>query len=114
MDQSTYFFASFSYGEEARLFGDEEEIERELASLAEAEREAKERLLRVRAAVRELNELTCAEKTDADARVRILDALDAARAEAETLLCSLAEKRAQLKEEWEDARFALGGALPQA
>ena len=113
MKQKPYFFASFAYGEEARLFDSAEEIEQELARLSEAEHQAKERLEQVKAAVKELNALTCS-GSDAEARLRILSELSLRRRDTERLLDMLLEKHALLEEEWEDARYLLRHALCKA
>lgn len=106
MEHRTHYFASFSYGEEPRLFGGMEEVERELACLATAEQETQERLKQAQAAVKALNTLTLS-GADAEARIRILTELSCRRRETEALLDELRERKALLKEEWEDACFYL-------
>ena len=112
MKQAPYFCVSFAYGDTPFPFYSPEEMEQALRETAEAEREATERLRRVRAAVAELNALTTEGTADADARIRILEELDTRRTETEALLCALREKSILLKEEWEDAHFALYGRIP--
>ena len=106
MEHRTHYFASFSYGEEPRLFGGAHEVERELDRLAEAERETKEKLDQAKAAVKALNTLTLS-GANAEARVRILTELSLKRKETEELLDELRERKTLLQEEWEDARFYL-------
>ena len=108
MSHHTHYFASFSYGAEPRLFGSETELREELDRLSEDEEEAKRKLEQVKAAVRALNTLTLS-GADAEARVRILTELSAKRKETEELLDTLSERKALLKEEWEDACFYLRG-----
>ena len=106
MEHRTHYFASFSYGEAPRLFGEAEEVEHELACLAEAEQETREKLAQAKAAVKALNTLTLS-GADAEARIRILTELSCKRKETEALLDELRERKALLKEEWEDACFYL-------
>lgn len=104
MEHRTHYFASFSYGEEPRLFGGAEEVAQEFDRLERTEGELRERLEQVSAAVRALNALTLS-GTDADARVRILTELSHKRKETEGLLDEVKERKALLKEEWDDACF---------
>ncbi|MBO5652974.1 MAG: hypothetical protein J6S44_02040 [Clostridia bacterium] len=109
MSHHDHYFASFSYGATPRLFGDEAEIRAELDRLSKDEEEAKAKLEQAKAAVKALNTLTLS-GTDAEARVRILTELSAKRKETEELLDTLRERKALLKEEWEDACFYLKGS----
>ena len=109
MSHHDHYFASFSYGAAPRLFGDEAEIRTELDRLSKDEEEAKTKLEQAKAAVKALNTLTLS-GTDAEARVRILTELSAKRKETEELLDTLRERKALLKEEWEDACFYLKGS----
>lgn len=113
MEHRTHYFASFSYGEEPRLFGGAEEVAKEFDCLEKTEKELYDRLEQVRSAVKALNALTLS-GTDANARIRILTELALKRKETETLLEELREQRAHLKEEWEDACFYLQDAGSRA
>ncbi len=112
MAHTPYYCISLAFGESPYPFYSPEEIKESLEKLETAEAEAEERLAQVRAAVKELNGLTCAAQTDAEARIRILDELSARREEAEALLSALREKRILLEEEWEEARLLSALTLP--
>ena len=106
LEHRTHYFASFSYGEEPRLFGGAEEIAQEFENMERSEEELHGRLAQVRSAVKALNTLTLS-GGDADARMRILSELSHKRKETEALLEELKERKAHLKEEWDDACFYL-------
>ena len=106
MEHCTHYFASFSYGEEPRLFGGVEDVAQEFENMERAEEDLRGRLSQVRSAVKALNALTLS-GGDADARMRILSELSHKRKETESLLEELKERKTRLKEEWDDACFYL-------
>lgn len=107
MTNTPYFGLRLSLLDEAYPFYTPEDMEAALSNLKKQANETEERLSRVKAAEAELRALAFADRTEADACLRILNELSRRREEAEGLLATLRERSALLKEEWEDACFAL-------